>query len=68
MEANILLGFIGMFLAGGILVALSRFSHQARQDRRDAYRWRALMMYRKDLDAEDLGRAIIRARFDEESA
>ena len=68
MEANILLGFIGMFLAGGILVALSRFSHQARQDRRDAERWRRLMMYRKDLDAEDLGRAIIRARFDEESA
>ena len=66
MEANILLGFIGMFLAGGILVALSRFSHQARQDRRDAERWRRLMMYRKDLDAEDLGKAIIRARFDEE--
>ena len=66
MEANILLGFIGMFLAGGILVALSRFSHQARQDRRDAERWRRLMMYRKDLDAEDLGQAIIRARFDEE--
>jgi len=66
MEANILLGFIGMFLAGGILVALSRWSYQARQDRRDAERWRRLMVYRKDLDAEDLGQAIIRARFDEE--
>jgi len=80
MEANILLGFIGMFLAGGILVALSRFSHQARQDRRDAERWRKLQAYRKttvekhvcpkgydsEEAAREIGVAIIRARFDEE--
>jgi len=65
---KLLAGFIGLWIVLGLLAALSRWSHQARQDRRDAYRWRALMMYRKDLDAEDLGRAIIRARFDEESA
>ena len=66
MEANILLGFIGMFLAGGILVALSRFSHQARQDRRDAERWRRLTRYRDELRNMDLEDAACRAKFDEE--
>lgn len=68
MEAKILLGFILLFSFVSALTFLSRLSYKARQDRRDAERWRALMLYRKDLDAEDLGKAIIRARFDEESA
>ena len=65
-SAQILAGFIILWLAIGVATWMSRWSHQARQDRRDAARWRRLMMYRKDLDAEDLGQAIIRARFDEE--
>ena len=66
MEAKILLGFILLFSFVSALTFLSRLSYQARKDRRDAERWRRLMMYRKDLDAADLGQAIIRARFDEE--
>ena len=65
MEAKILLGFILLFSFVSALTFLSRLSYQARKDRRDAERWRRLMMYRKDLDAAD---SIIRARFDEESA
>jgi len=63
-EAKILLGFILLFSFVSALTFLSRLSYQARKDRRDAERWRRLMMYRKDLDAAD---SIIRARFDEES-
>lgn len=65
--AKVLASLIGLCLLGATLTWMSRWSYQARQDRRDAERWRRLMRYRKDLDAEDLGRAIIRARFDEES-
>ena len=68
MEANILLGFIGMFLAGGILVALSRWSYQARQDRRDAERWRRLKRYHTDLRTFEVADAGCRVRFDEECA
>jgi len=63
---KLLAGFISLWVVLGLLTALSRWSHQARQDRRDAERWRKLTRYRDELRNMDLKDAACRAKFDEE--
>lgn len=57
--------FIVLWLSAGLVGC---FVRNYRQDKTDAARWRRLMLVRKEFDAERLGNAIMRARFDEESA